>query len=98
MITDGMNDLYNRQSKCACYYPAVCWYLCSDSISEFALPPVLHGGKIVDCGVLKDWQKNEHKADPQINIHSFDVGHSRHGRVHAGNYSGHGEHRGDAWG
>lgn len=73
----------------------MCYHLCSESLSEFALSPVLYGGKIVDCGVLKDGEKNKHKADPQINVHSFDVGHSGHGGVHAGNDSGHSEHRGD---
>lgn len=76
-----------------CYY--VCYYLRSESLSEFALSPVLDGGKVVDCGVLKHREENKHKADPEINVHSFDVGHTRHGRVHASDDGGHSEHCGD---
>lgn len=77
------------------FYPAAWNYLCSESLSELALPPVLYGGKIIDCGVLKHREENKHKADPQVNVHSFDVRNTRHGRVHAGDDGGHSEHCSD---
>ena len=66
-------------------------------LSHLALSAVLDGGQVVDGGVLQHRQEDKDEADPKVDVHGLDVGHSGHGRVHSGDDGGHGQHCGDAW-
>ncbi len=58
---------------------------------------LLQSGQVIDSGVLDHRQEDKDEAEPQINVHSFDVGDSGHGGVHSGDDGGHGEHCCDAF-
>ena len=66
----------------------------TNPLSEFPLLTLLQCGQVVNCSVLYHRQEDKDKADPEVNVHSFDVGDPRHGGVDSSDDGGHGEHRG----
>lgn len=62
---------------------------------EFSFFTVPHRGQVVDRSVLEHGQEDEHKTDPEVNIHSFDVGYPGHGGIDPSDNGGHGEHCGN---
>lgn len=84
------------------FIPHACVHITYNSLalsyplSEFPLLTFLQSGQVVDSCVLEDGKEDEDEADPQVDVHSFDVGHSRHGGIHTCDDGGHGEHRSDS--
>lgn len=58
--------------------------------------PLFHRGEVVHSCILNDRQEDKQGADPQVHVHSLDVGHLGHGGTHPREDGGHGQHRGDS--
>lgn len=71
-----------------------CLYLFPDFFSELAVFPVPHCRQIVDGSIFKHRQEDKDETDPEVNIHSFDVGDPGHGGVDSSDDGGHGKHCG----
>lgn len=67
------------------------------SLPQLPLFPLLYGGEVVHRCVLYHRKEDKDKTDPQVDVHSFDVGDPRHGSIDPGDDGGHGQHGGDAW-
>lgn len=69
-------------------------YLFPGFFSQLAVFPVPHCCQVVNCCIFKHRQEDKDETDPEVNVHSFDIGDPGHGGIDSSDDGGHGEHRG----